>query len=83
MEYVSFYSSYFVVAIWKEDKPIKFQIYEIKTLKNVYEWETDKIYDKIYFSNDNNGGVWDYSLFKINNNDYLLKNLIIKIEINK
>ena len=75
----AFNSSYFVVAIWKEDKPIKFQIYEIKTLKKVYEWETDKI----YFSNDNNGGVWDYSLFKINNNDYLLKNLIIKIEINK
>jgi len=75
----SFNSSYFVVAIWKEDKPIKFQIYEIKTLKKVYEWETVKI----YFSNDNNGYIWDYSLFKINNNDYLLKNLIIKIEINK
>ena len=75
----AFNCSYFVVAIWKEDKPIKFQIYEIKTLKKVYEWKTDKI----YFSNDNNGYIWDYSLFKINNNDYLLKNLIIKIEINK
>ena len=75
----AFNSSYFIVAIWKKDKPIKFQIYEIKTLKKVYEWESDKK----YFSNDNNGDIWGYSLSKLNNNDYLLKNLIIKIEMNK
>ena len=70
-----FNNIFFIVAKWKKDEVIKIQIYEIKTLKKVYEWESEKK----YFSNSN---CWEYLLYKLNNNEYLLKNLIIKIENN-
>ena len=74
----SFNSQFFIVALWKRDEYITFQIYEIKTLKKIYKLKSDKK----YFSN-NNSNCYEYSFHKLNNNEYLLKNLIIKIEYNK
>ena len=67
-----------LVVIWKKDQPIKIRIYGIKTFNKEYEWESEKK----YFSSDNNGNYWDLLLNKLDNNEYLLKNLIIKIENN-
>ena len=74
----SFNHNYFIVIIWKKDEPITFQIYENKTIKKVYESKSDKK----YFLTEKNADYWNCSLYKLNNNEYLLKNLIIKIEKN-
>ena len=73
----SFDNNFFILVIYEVDKPIIFKIYDNKTLKKVYESESEKK----YFKDKNN--VWFYSLYKLKNNEYLLKNLIIKIEKNK
>lgn len=38
----NFNRQFLVVVMWKKDQAIKLQIYEIKTLKKVYEWESEK-----------------------------------------
>ena len=74
----SFGSNFFIVAMWKKNEPIKFIIYDNKSNKKVYESETDKK----YFLTENNFDCWNCALYKLKNNEYLLKNLIIKIEKN-
>ena len=73
-----FDSHLFIVAFWKKNEPIKFIIYDNKTLKKVYESETEEK----YFLTEKNVDCWNFSLCKLKNNEYLLKNLIIKIEKN-
>ena len=73
-----FDSHLFIVAFWKKNEPIKFIIYDNKTLKKVYESETEEK----YFLTEKNVDCWNCSLYKLKNNEYLLKNLIIKIEKN-
>ena len=73
-----FDSHLFIVAFWKKNEPIKFIIYDNKSNKKVYESETDKK----YFLTENNFVCWNCALYKLKNNEYLLKNLIIKIEKN-
>ena len=67
---------FFIVVIWKREKPIKFKIYENKTFKKVFESESDKQ----YFLSKNNADYWGCSLYKLKKNEYLLKDLIIKID---
>ena len=66
------------MVIWKRNEPIKLIIYDNRTNKKVYESESDKK----YFLTEKNYECWNYDLYKIKNDEYLLKNLIIKIEKN-
>ena len=66
------------MVIWKRNEPIKLIIYDNRTNKKVYESESDKK----YFLTEKNYECWNYDLYKLKNDEYLLKNLIIKIEKN-